>query len=157
MLTLNVQLIWLFVLAVPVACISWTVTHEEIFSEIHLYCTNKYKTSKHLMVRKLFYLVTCEYCFSHYITTGLLALTGYKLLLNDWKGYLIAGFCMVWIANIYMSLYSILRAHIKKESAETTLVEKETTMSGWSDRMAHRSKDSKGIVKPDRIIKPNSD
>ena len=153
MLALNVQLIWLFVLAAPVACISWTVTHEEIFSEIHLYCANKYKTSKHLMVRKLFYLVTCEYCFSHYITIGMLALTGYKLLLDDWKGYLIAGFCMVWIANIYMSLYSILRARIKKESAETTLVEKETTMSGWSDRMAHRSKDPKGIVKPDRITK----
>ena len=153
MLPLNVQLIWLLILAVPVACISWTVTHEEIFSEIHVYCANKCKNSKQLLVRKLFYLMTCEYCFSHFITIGMLALSGYKLLLDDWRSYLIAGFCMVWLANIYMSLYSILRTHIKKESVETTLVEKETTMSGCSDRMAHRSKDSKGIVKPERIGK----
>lgn len=153
MLALKEQLIWLFVLAVPVACVSWTVTHEEIFSEIHVYCANKYKNSRQLLIRKLFYLPTCEYCFSHFITIGLLALTGYKLLLNDWRGYLIAGFCMVWIANIYMSLYAIFRAHIKKESVETTLAEKETTLSGWSERMAHRNKESKGVVNPERLRK----
>jgi len=32
---------------------------------------------------RLFYLFTCEYCFSHYVTVLLLFLTGYKLLMED--------------------------------------------------------------------------
>ena len=32
-MTLTLQLIWLFVLAIPIACVSWTVTHEEVTSE----------------------------------------------------------------------------------------------------------------------------
>ena len=31
------QIIWLFVLALPIATISWTVTHEEIFREAREY------------------------------------------------------------------------------------------------------------------------
>ena len=30
------QLIWLFVLAAPVACIAWTVTHEALFAKVFL-------------------------------------------------------------------------------------------------------------------------
>lgn len=45
----------------------------------------------------------------------MLLVTGYKLLLGDWRGYLIAGFALVWIANIYMSLYAFIRIDIKKE------------------------------------------
>ncbi len=63
-------------------------------------------------------MITCEYCFSHYITIGLLCLTGYKLLYDDWKGYLVAGFSLVWVANIYMSLFGKIRLGIKKEKIE---------------------------------------
>ena len=45
----------------------------------------------------------------------MLAITGYQLLLGDWRGYLIGGFALVWIANIYMSLYAFIRIDIKKE------------------------------------------
>jgi hypothetical protein len=36
-------------------------------------------------------------------------------LLPDWRGYILAGFALVWIANIYMSLYAMIRIDLKKE------------------------------------------
>ena len=118
------QIIWLFVLAIPIACIAWTVTHEEVFKEPREYCIKKCHSSKTLLQRKFFYLFTCEYCFSHYITALFLFLTDYKLLMNDWRGYLIAGFALVWVANIYMSIFSFIRQDIKKEMIEIKSMEK---------------------------------
>lgn len=109
------QIIWLFVLAIPIACISWTVTHEEVFREPREYFIIKSQRGRTLFIRKFFYLFTCEYCFSHYVTILMLAITRYRLLLDDWRGYLIAGFALVWIANLYMSLYAFVRVDIKKE------------------------------------------
>ena len=123
--SLLIQIVWLFILAIPVACISWTVTHEEVFREPREYCQKQCKTSKNIWVRKFYYLFTCEYCFSHYVTAAAIVFTGYKLLLGDWRGYIIAGFALVWIANIYMSLYNMIRVTIKEENLETKLEEKE--------------------------------
>jgi hypothetical protein len=122
-MTIYLQLLWLFILAIPVACVSWTVTKEEVFREPRDYCTARCKNGKTIIERKFFYLFTCEYCFSHYVTVFFLFLTGYKLLMDDWKGYLIAGFSLVWIANIYMSLLGLLRQDIKKEKKEITAIE----------------------------------
>ncbi len=58
----------LFILAIPIASIAWTVTHEEIFKEPREYCVGRCKTGKTILERKFFYLFTCEYCFSHYVT-----------------------------------------------------------------------------------------
>jgi len=121
----SLEIVWLFVLAIPVACISWTVTHEEVFREPHEYCVKKSKECRTLLARKFFYLFTCEYCFSHYVTILFLFLTDYKLLLNDWRGYIIAGFSVVWIANIYMSLFGLIRIDIKKEKTEIEQIDKE--------------------------------
>jgi hypothetical protein len=112
------QILWLFLLAIPIACIAWTVTHEEVFREPREYCLKRSQRGRTLLERKLFYLFTCEYCFSHYITIFFLCLTGYKLLMGDWRGYLIAGFSLVWIANTYMSLFGLIRQDIVKEKAE---------------------------------------
>ena len=121
---LTAQLIWLFTLALPVACIAWTVTHEEIFAEPRTWCINEYKRNKYFFVRKLLYLFTCEYCFSHYVTILFLFITHYTLLLPGWRGYLIAGFAIVWIANIYMSLFALLRQAIKEEKTRIEMEEK---------------------------------
>ncbi|MEP7236610.1 MAG: hypothetical protein ABI685_02055 [Ferruginibacter sp.] len=118
------QIQWLFTLAIPVACISWTVTHEEIFSEPRAFCVKCSKESKSIFKRKFFYLFTCEYCFSHYISIAMMLLTGYKLLLDDWRGYFIAGFSLVWIANVYMAIFSLLRFGIKKEKIDISIKEK---------------------------------
>lgn len=114
-MSLGTQIIWLFILAIPIACIAWTVTHEEVFREPREYCVECSQKGRSLLMRKFFYLFTCEYCFSHYITIFFLLLTDYKLLIMDWRGYIIAGFALVWIANQYMSLYGFLRIDIKKE------------------------------------------
>ena len=114
-MVLSLQITYLFVLAIPIACIAWTVTHEEIFKEPREYCAKRCKNGKTLLERKFFYLFTCEYCFSHYVTVFVLFLTEYKLLMDDWRGYLIAGFSLVWIANVYMSLFGFIRLGMKKE------------------------------------------
>ncbi len=118
-----VQTAWLFLLAIPTACVAWTVTHEEIFKEPREYCIYRSKTAKTLFIRKIFYLFTCEYCFSHYVALGFIVLTDYKLLMADWRGYIIAEFALVWIANVYMSIFSFIRQDIKKEQAEITYME----------------------------------
>ena len=116
----------LFLLAIPVACISWTVTHEEVFREPREYCIRQSKIKRRLAARKFFFLFTCEYCFSHYVTIFFLVITRFQLLFNDWRGYLISGFSIVWIANIYMSLFAFLRQDIKKVRKEIEEIEKET-------------------------------
>ena len=122
-MSLPTQLIYLFVLAIPIACIAWTVTHEEIFAEPRAYCKNKSQTGKTLLGRKCFYLFTCEYCFSFYVTALMLLITKYQLLFLDWRGYLVGGFSLIWIANMYMSLYLLIRTNIKNEGVDTKLKE----------------------------------
>jgi hypothetical protein len=122
-MTIGFQLIWLFTLSIPIACVAWTVTHEEIFLEPREYCKRKAVNSTSLFTRKFFYLFTCEYCFSHYVTIFFLFLTNYKLLLEDWRGYIIAGFALVWIANFYMSMYAFIKVDIKKERVITKVEE----------------------------------
>ena len=124
-LTIYYQIIYLFIMALPVACISWTVTHEEVFREPREYCEKKSKECKSLLHRKFFYLFTCEYCFSHYITLLFLIFTRYHLLYNNWRGYIVAFFALVWIANIYMSLFGLIRVDMKKEGIEAKIKEVE--------------------------------
>lgn len=123
MADLGTQLIYLFVLAVPVACIAWTVTHEEVFREPREFCVKQSRTCRRWYQRKFFYLFTCEYCFSHYVVAFLLVITKFRLLYPDWRGYLIAFFALVWIANQYMSLYNRLRLDIKTERLEGEIKE----------------------------------
>ena len=115
MTTYSDQIIWLFVLSIPVACIAWTVTHEEVFREPRDYCQRLCEKSRTLIVRKFFYLFTCEYCFSHYVALAFLLLTHFHLLITGWRGYLIAWFSLVWVANFYMSIFGLLRTDLKKE------------------------------------------
>ena len=126
-MTLGNQVLYLFIIAIPIACIAWTVTHEEIFKEPREFCVKRSKNGSNLITRKFFYLFTCEYCFSHYITILFLVITRYHLLYSDWKGYLIGGFSLVWVANIYMSLFYWVRTDIKKE--KITIEEKENGLS----------------------------
>lgn len=120
---ITLQLIWLFTLAIPVACVAWTVTHEEVFREPREYCIRRSKKGRRIFERKFFYLFTCEYCFSHYVTVFFILFTDFRLLLDDWRGYVIAGFALVWVANTYMSLMGYLRQGIKKEKTEISLME----------------------------------
>lgn len=118
------QMLWLFVLAAPVACVAWTVTHEEVFRELRDACVKRSESARSLITRKFFYLFTCEYCFSHYVAFAVVLGTGYRLLLPDWRGALLAWFTLVWVANVYMSLFGRLRLDIKRERVEIKVEEK---------------------------------
>jgi len=115
MLSLGQQLAWLLLLAAVVASISWTVTHEELFREPREWCQRNSEASRSLLVRKALYVFTCEYCFSHYVTALVLWTSRFTLLVPPWEGYVLAGFAIVWVANVYMSLYSRLRLDIRNE------------------------------------------
>jgi hypothetical protein len=112
--SLNQQILTLFILAIPVACIAWTFTHEAVLREIQEFCKVRSKTGSWLK-RKVFYLFTCEYCLSHYVTALLLVITRFKLVLPDWRGYVISLYSLVWVANQYISIYDRLRLDIKHE------------------------------------------
>jgi hypothetical protein len=111
------QIYWLIILSMIVACISWTITQEEIFREWREVCQDKSRTCRTIFQRKFFYIFTCEYCFSHWVTLVILALSGFRLLIDDWRGYVFAFFLLPWIANQWMSLYRRLRVGIKHEDA----------------------------------------
>ena len=123
-MSLTLQIVWLFVLAIPIASIAWTVTHEEIFREPREFCARQTEDNRFYLCRKFYFLFTCEFCFSHYVTILFLFITRYKLLFDDWRGYLISGFALVWIANQYMSIYASLRLDIRKDRVVIKHVEK---------------------------------
>jgi hypothetical protein len=118
------QIVWLVVLAVPIACVAWTITHEEVFREPREYCARRSRDCRSLAARKFFYLFTCEYCFSHYVTIAFLLVTRFRLLFDDWRGYLVAFFALVAVANVYMSSFGRLRQEVKSEGLEAKTKEK---------------------------------
>ena len=105
------------------ATVSWTVTHEEIFREAREFCATRSQNCRRLVQRKFFYVFTCEYCFSHYVTAFFLAVTGFRLLLDDWRGYLISFFAVAAMANVYLSLFGRLRVDIKSERLDVAAKE----------------------------------
>jgi hypothetical protein len=112
------QVLSLFLLALPIASIAWTITHEEVVREFRDVCLGKSTTCRRIYERKFFYLFTCEYCFSHYVAALFLVITRFKLLYPGWRGYLIAGFSLVWVANVYMSLFARIRLEVKREGVQ---------------------------------------
>lgn len=110
------QTAMLLLLAVPIACVAWTVTHEEVFREPREFCKECSEKGRSVLVRKFFYLFTCEYCFSHYVSALAVWLFRFQLLYEGWRGYVVGWFALVWVANVYMSLFNRLRLDIKHEN-----------------------------------------
>jgi hypothetical protein len=111
------QIFWLIVIAAAVASVAWTITQEEIFKEPREYMAERSNRAKSFLVRKLFYMPTCEYCLSHWVTIFFLFITGFRLIFDDWRGYLLSFFVTAWTANQIMSLYRRLRVVIKLDNA----------------------------------------
>jgi len=122
-LTLPQQIVWLLVLAIPIACVVRTVVFEEVFREPREWCGHRSKACGRLLERKFFYLFTCEYCFSHYVTVLFLWITRFHLLFADWRGYVIAFFALVFVANTYLNFYGRIRIEIQKEKAVNHSIE----------------------------------
>ncbi|MEP6945832.1 MAG: hypothetical protein ABJA02_07940 [Acidobacteriota bacterium] len=115
-MTLAESIFELILLSIAVASIAWTVTQEEIFREAREWCAKRSDTAASILERKIFYIFTCEYCFSHWVTLSIIVFTGFKLVMDDWRGYVLAFFIIPWLANQWMSIYRRLRVEIKKEN-----------------------------------------
>ncbi len=120
------QVFWLFILAIPIACVVRTVVFEEVFREPREWCKRMSESCRSVSARKFFYLFTCEYCFSHWVTLLFLLLMPFKLLVDDWRGYVVAFFALVLVANAYLNAYARLRVDIQKSKVEIEAIEKET-------------------------------
>lgn len=118
------HIVGLFLLAIPIASIVRTVVYEEVFREPREYCQKMSRACRSAAARKFFYAFTCEYCFSHWATLGFVALTGFKLMYNDFRGYVIGFFSLVLVANFYLNIYSRLRLEITSEKKEIEAKEK---------------------------------
>ena len=119
------QLYWLLILSLVVASIAWTVTQEQIFEELREAAKKRSETAKNILVRKFFYVWTCEYCFSHWVTIVVLAIAQFRMLFDDWRGYFISFFILPWLANQWMSLYRRIRVEIKRDNLVAEKVEQD--------------------------------
>jgi hypothetical protein len=72
---------------------------------------------------EIFYLFTCEYCFSHWVAAVFLVITRYKLLYGDWRGYLVSLFALVYVSNFYIGLLGHVKLEVKKDRAEIKAIE----------------------------------
>lgn len=124
------DLLSLLMLSLPVAALSWTITHEELFREFHDYCVGRSESARRLPIRKFFYLFTCEYCFSHYVSAGVLLATHFTLLFDDWRGYVVSWLALVWVANHLIGIYGRLRLGIRSERLEIGLKEAVSERAG---------------------------
>lgn len=112
------QIFELAVLALPVACISWTVAREEIFREPRECLLERSRSAPRWWQRKFCYVWTCEYCFSHYVAAATVFVMDFWLIVPDWRGYIVAWLSLVAVANVLMSSYSRLRVEINRNRAE---------------------------------------
>lgn len=110
------QIAFALILSIPVACITWTVTQEELFAELRrslAHFQSRYSDS--WWRRQIAYAPTCPYCFSHYVAATLVALLHFRMLADDWRGYLVSLFSLVLIANVYITVYHLLRVGLRWE------------------------------------------
>ena len=70
----------------------------------------------------------------------MLLVSRYKLLYEDWRGYLVAFFALVWVGNQYMSIYNRLRLDIKHEQVEIKADEKKVDRINAAEENNDRQK-----------------
>lgn len=109
------QVFWISAL---VAVIAWTQVKEEITRELREWLKGKSQSARTLPVRKLAYMLTCEFCFSFWVSLLALIVFRHRVGYDDWRGLLLAQFVTWAIANVYMTGYSIFRIDIRKDQIE---------------------------------------
>jgi hypothetical protein len=70
------------------------------------------------------------------VTIVFLLLTRFRLLIDDWRGYVLAFFALVFVANVYMNLYARLRVDITSE--KKTIEHKEKAIEAVEKEIEHR-------------------
>lgn len=115
-----------FCYAAVVAVLVRAVTDEEIFREARTWIHDRcLAPGRCWPLRKFAYLVTCEFCCSFWVS--LIVVTGilqYRLGPDDWRGYGVALFVTMGLANVYLAIFSLLRVDLRKERAVAEHVER---------------------------------
>ncbi len=138
-MSLAVQVATLFVLAIPIACVAWTVTHEEVFREPREFCVRRSEELPALVPEKILLSLHLRILLQPLRHSLLPLHHALPVLYEDWRGYLVGGFALVWVANQYMSLYNRLRLDIKSEKIETASRRKWRRRSkGMNDKSVNR-------------------
>jgi hypothetical protein len=57
------------------------------------------------------------------VAAAMLAITRFTLIYDGWRGYLVAWLSLVWIANLYMSLFAHVRLEIREERLDIAAAE----------------------------------
>jgi hypothetical protein len=105
------QIAFAAILSIPVACISWTIAQEEVLQEMRNYLEDyQARHRRSWWRRKMAYLPTCPYCLSHYVAGCLIGLLRFKMLADDWRGYVVSLFTLVLIANFSKRSWSSSKA-----------------------------------------------
>lgn len=126
-------------LAAPVAIIVRACTTEEICKEPREYCSRQHefyqqrsRNGPHasfgrralgFALQKLFYIPTCEYCLSFWITLPVVLIADYRMFFQDWRGMVLACFVVMGVANVYLALFSNLRVDSRKDRAIADTIE----------------------------------
>jgi hypothetical protein len=124
------ELVTICLVAIPVACASWTIAKEELFREFREWCKAngvacekiKNRIIRFLMV-KLNYLPRCYYCTSFYVCEFFILLTGVKFVAAGWQGAMCAWFAIVFIAQLYLTVFNLLRVALRHYQAIADLAE----------------------------------
>ncbi len=125
-------------LAVPVAILVRAFTTEEIAREPRDYCSQRQACYRDraggdaslvdrvwcFVLQKLFYMPTCEYCLSFWVSLGVVWLADDRIYFDDWRGFVLACFVVMGVANVYMGLFGLLRVDMRKERAVAKDLEK---------------------------------
>lgn len=118
-------------LAAPVACVVWTITHEEIFRELReVLARIQKRPTTSWWKRKVAYMPTCPFCCSHYVAAIFVFLFQFKMLANDWRGYVASLFTVVLVANFYLTAYHLLRISLRRGKALADKAEVEVHRPG---------------------------
>lgn len=126
-------------LAVPVAIIVRAFTTEEIFRQPREFCAQQHQhyddltangaqrfagRLRYLLLAKLCYVPTCDFCFSFWVSLVVVWIAEYSMYYNGWRGFALATFVVMGVANVYLSGFSHLRVDLRKERAVAETIEK---------------------------------
>lgn len=124
---LAVNLYALLLYALVVAVISRTVTQEEIFREVKEYAKDiATDPARGWWKRKLFYPLTCQYCFSHWVAAVLVLVSGYDVTLAESMtlfSFVFSVLVLVGVANLMLVLYELITLKIQHQRRDTVLSE----------------------------------
>lgn len=91
----NKELVDLVVCSLAVSAISWTVTKSTVFIPLRKFISGKSAW--------LFQLITCPYCFSHYLALAAVLLVKYQPVATQYVvvNYIISVFATVTLASAF--------------------------------------------------------